>query len=36
VAEKAGATAEGILRRRVKIAGHVHDAIMYSLVRGDR
>src|SRR5437588_791403 len=35
VAEKAGATREGILRNRLLINGRPHDAVLYSLVRGD-
>jgi ribosomal-protein-serine acetyltransferase len=35
VAEKAGATREGVLRKRLLINGHSCDAIMYSLVRED-
>jgi RimJ/RimL family protein N-acetyltransferase len=35
VAEKAGATREGVLRQRLLINGEPHDAVMYSLVRGD-
>jgi ribosomal-protein-serine acetyltransferase len=35
VAEKAGATREGILRNRLVIHGIPHDAVMYSFVPGD-
>ena len=35
VADKAGATREGILRKRLLINGRPHDAVLYSLVRGD-
>ncbi len=35
VAEKAGATKEGILRRRLVVGKHTHDATMYSLIRED-
>ena len=35
VADKAGATREGILRKRLLINGTPHDAVLYSLVRGD-
>lgn len=35
VAEKAGATKEGILRRRLMISGRAHDATMYSLLPED-
>lgn len=35
VAEKAGATREGVLRRRLLINDEPHDAVMYSLVRED-
>ena len=35
VAEKAGAVREGILRRRLLIHDTFHDAIMYSIVRGE-
>jgi RimJ/RimL family protein N-acetyltransferase len=35
VAEKAGAVREGALRRRLFLHDTFHDAIMYSLVRGD-
>lgn len=34
-AEKAGATREGILRKRLIIGGRVHDAAMFSFVRED-
>jgi RimJ/RimL family protein N-acetyltransferase len=33
VAEKAGATREGVLRDRLLVRGAPHDAVMYSLVR---
>jgi RimJ/RimL family protein N-acetyltransferase len=36
VAEKVGAVREGVLRRRLFLHDTFHDAIMYSLVRGDR
>jgi ribosomal-protein-serine acetyltransferase len=35
VAEKAGATREGVLRRRLNIDGTWHDAVMFSLLPGD-
>ncbi len=35
VAEKAGATREGVLRKRLLIGGRVHDAEMFSFVRED-
>jgi ribosomal-protein-serine acetyltransferase len=35
VAERAGATREGVLRRRLYIHGRSHDAAIYSLVRGE-
>jgi ribosomal-protein-serine acetyltransferase len=35
VAEKLGATREGILRNRLVIHDRVHDAVMFSLVPGD-
>ncbi|SRR5581483_9704700 len=35
VAEKAGATREGVLRKRLLINNESHDAVMYSLVRED-
>ena len=35
VAEKAGATREGVLRRRLKLDGASHDAVMYSLIPED-
>ncbi|HEX8494037.1 MAG TPA: GNAT family N-acetyltransferase [Pyrinomonadaceae bacterium] len=35
VAEKAGATREGILRKRLLIHGQSHDAVLYSLVAED-
>lgn len=34
-AEKAGARREGVLRRRLLLAGRLHDAVMYSLVPAD-
>ena len=34
-AEKAGATKEGILRKRLKIGEEIHDAVIYSFVKGD-
>ena len=34
-AEKAGATREGILRKRLVIGSEVHDAVLFSLVRED-
>jgi ribosomal-protein-serine acetyltransferase len=35
VAERVGATREGIARRRLRVHGVQHDAFVYSLVRGD-
>jgi len=35
VAEKAGAVREGVLRDRLLLHGHVHDAVLYSIVRRD-
>ncbi len=35
VAEKAGATREGILRNRLLLHGKLHDAVLYSLIPGD-
>jgi RimJ/RimL family protein N-acetyltransferase len=35
VAQKVGATREGILRKRLVIAGEVHDAVLFSLVAED-
>ncbi len=35
VAEKIGARREGILRSRLHIHGRQHDAVVYSIVRGD-
>jgi ribosomal-protein-serine acetyltransferase len=35
VAEKAGATREGILRKRLTIGGRIHDAVLFSFVRED-
>jgi RimJ/RimL family protein N-acetyltransferase len=34
-AEKAGATREGVLRKRLLINGQPHDAVLYSLVAED-
>jgi ribosomal-protein-serine acetyltransferase len=34
-AEKAGATREGVLRKRLLIGGRAHDAVMFSFVRED-
>lgn len=34
-AEKAGATREGILRKRLVLSGRIHDAAMFSFVRED-
>jgi RimJ/RimL family protein N-acetyltransferase len=34
-AEKAGATREGILRKRLAIGGEIHDAVIYSFVKED-
>jgi RimJ/RimL family protein N-acetyltransferase len=34
-AEKAGATREGILRKRLKIGNEIHDAVIYSFVKAD-
>lgn len=36
VAEKVGAVREGVLRRRLCNEGTIHDAVVFSLVRGDR
>lgn len=36
VAERAGATREGVLRARLLIHGVHHDAVVYSFVRADR
>ena len=36
VAEKLGATKEGILRNRLVIHGRAHDAVMFSLIGADR
>lgn len=36
VAEKIGAVREGVLRSRLKVFGRFHDAVLYSIVRGDR
>jgi len=35
VAEKIGAVREGVLRRRLEVFGRHHDAVIYSVVRGD-
>jgi len=35
VAEKIGATREGVARNRMLIEGQVHDAVIYSLIPGD-
>lgn len=35
VAEKVGATREGVLRRRLVLNAETHDAIVYSLIRDD-
>lgn len=35
VAEKAGATREAVLRSRIVLRGVVHDAALFSIVRGD-
>jgi ribosomal-protein-serine acetyltransferase len=35
VAEKVGATREGVLRSRLVAHGQIHDAVMFSLIRGD-
>lgn len=35
VAEKAGATREGVLRNRLLIGGRIHDAVMFSFIRED-
>ena len=35
VAEKIGAVKEGVLRRRLAVFGRYHDAVIYSVVRGD-
>ena len=35
VAEKVGAKREGLLRKRIWLAGAAHDALMYSLVAED-
>lgn len=34
VAEKAGAVREGVLRSRILLHGRMHDAVMFSFVRG--
>lgn len=34
-AEKAGATREGVLRKRLKIGNEIHDAVIYSFVKED-
>jgi RimJ/RimL family protein N-acetyltransferase len=36
VAEKLGATREGVLRNRILIHDQVHDAVMFSLIPSDR
>lgn len=36
VAQKVGAVREGVLRHRILLHGTFHDAVMHSLVRGDR
>jgi ribosomal-protein-serine acetyltransferase len=36
VAEKAGASREGVLRKRLFLSGVAHDATMFSLTKGDR
>jgi ribosomal-protein-serine acetyltransferase len=35
VAEKVGATREGVLRSRLVAHGQIHDAVIFSLIRGD-
>ena len=35
VAEKVGAHREGVMRKRIVVRDKVHDAVMFSLVRGD-
>ncbi|HEX8891487.1 MAG TPA: GNAT family protein, partial [Pyrinomonadaceae bacterium] len=35
VAEKAGATREGVLRKRLLVKGQAQDAVLYSLVSED-
>ncbi|MEE8353937.1 MAG: GNAT family protein, partial [Dehalococcoidales bacterium] len=35
VAEKAGATREGVLRNRLLVHGKLHDAVLYSVIPGD-
>jgi RimJ/RimL family protein N-acetyltransferase len=35
VAERAGASREGIARKRLNVHGEQHDAVVFSLVRGD-
>ena len=35
VAEKAGATQEGVLRKRLVVRDRVYDAVMYSLIPED-
>ena len=35
VAQKAGAKFEGVLRQRLRLAGQVHDALLYSLLATD-
>ena len=36
VAEKLGATCEGVLRNRILVRDRVHDAVMFSLIPSDR
>ncbi len=33
VAERSGATSEGVLRNRINLRGRLHDAVIYSIVR---
>ncbi|UFP95624.1 GNAT family N-acetyltransferase [Gloeobacter morelensis] len=35
VAQKVGARREGLLRRRLPLGDHIHDAVLYSLIRTD-
>ena len=35
VAERVGATREGIARKRLNVHGVQHDAVVFSLIRGD-
>jgi RimJ/RimL family protein N-acetyltransferase len=35
VAEKVGATREGVLRNRMPVRDHIHDAVMHSLIPQD-